>query len=234
MICAIRPGHTFYEETLNTLKYADRAKKIKNKPTINESPQDKIIRELQEENQRLKAQMSAGGSGTDPNAAKKIAEAEAEIARNAKMLEEMQKTYEQRLQETKDREEQEERAKAEEMEARQSGRPQLLNLNEDGMLDRKIFIDLSKVTTATVGRRQRSEEPQPTLMLGGIGIQDRHAEFITQGGTTSPKPLTAEAAKYVYINGERLSGTKAVKLNPNDRIIFGTGSCFLFREQDKA
>lgn len=45
------------------------------------------------------------------------------------------------------------------MEARQSGRPQLLNLNEDGMLDRKIFIDLSKVTTATVGRRQRSEEP---------------------------------------------------------------------------
>lgn len=89
MICAIRPGHTFYEETLNTLKYADRAKKIKNKPTINESPQDKIIRELQEENKRLKAQMGAGGGGADPDAARKIAEAEAEIARNAKMLEEM-------------------------------------------------------------------------------------------------------------------------------------------------
>jgi hypothetical protein len=38
MVCAIRPGHLYYEETLNTLKYADRAKKIKNKPTINESP----------------------------------------------------------------------------------------------------------------------------------------------------------------------------------------------------
>jgi hypothetical protein len=38
MVCAIRPGNTYYEETLNTLKYADRAKKIKNKPTINESP----------------------------------------------------------------------------------------------------------------------------------------------------------------------------------------------------
>ena len=46
MVCAIRPGHSYYEETLNTLKYADRAKKIKNKPIINESPQDKIIREL--------------------------------------------------------------------------------------------------------------------------------------------------------------------------------------------
>ena len=46
MVCAIRPGHTYYEETLNTLKYADRAKKIKNKPTINEDPQAKLIREL--------------------------------------------------------------------------------------------------------------------------------------------------------------------------------------------
>ena len=55
MICAIRPGNLYYEETLNTLKYADRAKKIKNKPTINESPQDKIMRELADENKRLLA-----------------------------------------------------------------------------------------------------------------------------------------------------------------------------------
>jgi kinesin family protein 1 len=46
MVCAIRPGHPYYEETLNTLKYADRAKKIKNKPTVNESASDKLIREL--------------------------------------------------------------------------------------------------------------------------------------------------------------------------------------------
>jgi|LakMenE01Jun11ns_1017448.scaffolds.fasta_scaffold9406693_1 hypothetical protein len=38
MVAAIRPGHTYYDETINTLRYADRAKKIKNKPTINESP----------------------------------------------------------------------------------------------------------------------------------------------------------------------------------------------------
>lgn len=46
MVCACRPGHMYYEETLSTLKYADRAKQIKNKVTINESPQDKLIREL--------------------------------------------------------------------------------------------------------------------------------------------------------------------------------------------
>lgn len=63
MCCAIRPGAAFYEETLNTLKYADRAKQIKNAPTINESAQDKIIRELREENERLKKELLAGGGG---------------------------------------------------------------------------------------------------------------------------------------------------------------------------
>lgn len=41
------------------------------------------------------------------------------------------------------------------------------------MLDRKIFFDLSKITKATVGRKQHGDEAaQPTLVLGGIGIQE--------------------------------------------------------------
>ena len=60
-----------YEETLGTLRYADRAKKIKNQAMINESPQDKIIRELKEENQKLKQILkklhaaSAGGASVN-------------------------------------------------------------------------------------------------------------------------------------------------------------------------
>lgn len=54
MICAISPANDNYEETLSTLRYADQTKKIKNKPIINESAVDKIIRELREENERLK------------------------------------------------------------------------------------------------------------------------------------------------------------------------------------
>jgi hypothetical protein len=50
MICAISPANDNYEETLSTLRYADQTKKIKNKPIINESAVDKIIRELKEEN----------------------------------------------------------------------------------------------------------------------------------------------------------------------------------------
>ena len=35
MICAISPADDNYDETLSTLRYADRAKKIKNKPIVN-------------------------------------------------------------------------------------------------------------------------------------------------------------------------------------------------------
>jgi hypothetical protein len=46
MICAVSPADTNYEESLSTLRYADRAKKIVNKAVVNESVQDKLIREL--------------------------------------------------------------------------------------------------------------------------------------------------------------------------------------------
>lgn len=47
-----------YEETLSTLRYAERAKKIVNKAMVNESVQDKIIRELKEENKKLRQMIS--------------------------------------------------------------------------------------------------------------------------------------------------------------------------------
>ena len=38
MICAIRPGARFFEESNSTLRYANDAKKIKNKAVVNEDP----------------------------------------------------------------------------------------------------------------------------------------------------------------------------------------------------
>lgn len=45
-----------YDETLSTLRFADRAKTIKTRAVVNESPTEKLIRELREEIQRLKLQ----------------------------------------------------------------------------------------------------------------------------------------------------------------------------------
>ena len=43
------PADYNYDETLSTLRYANRAKNIKNKPKINEDPKDAMLREYQEE-----------------------------------------------------------------------------------------------------------------------------------------------------------------------------------------
>ncbi len=52
MIAAISPAD--YEETLSTLRYADQAKKIKNKAVVNEDPNAKLVRELKEELELLR------------------------------------------------------------------------------------------------------------------------------------------------------------------------------------
>ena len=52
MIAAISPAD--YEETLSTLRYADQAKKIKNKAKVNEDPNAKLVRELKEELEMLR------------------------------------------------------------------------------------------------------------------------------------------------------------------------------------
>nr|CAD7401410.1 unnamed protein product [Timema cristinae] len=55
MIAAVSPADCNHGETLSTLRYANRAKNIINKPTINEDPNVKLIRDLREEINKLKA-----------------------------------------------------------------------------------------------------------------------------------------------------------------------------------
>uniref|UniRef100_A0A8R1DVQ1 Kinesin-like protein n=3 Tax=Caenorhabditis japonica TaxID=281687 RepID=A0A8R1DVQ1_CAEJA len=63
MIACVSPSSDNYDETLSTLRYANRAKNIKNKPKINEDPKDALLREYQEEIERLKSMVQPGGAG---------------------------------------------------------------------------------------------------------------------------------------------------------------------------
>lgn len=60
MIAALSPADINYEETLSTLRYADRAKKIQNKAVINLSPTEKLIQDLKAENARLLKLLASG------------------------------------------------------------------------------------------------------------------------------------------------------------------------------
>ncbi|XP_028438749.1 kinesin-like protein KIF1B isoform X4 [Perca flavescens] len=63
MVAALSPADINYDETLSTLRYADRAKNIKCNAVINEDPNNKLVRDLKDEVARLKELLHAQGLG---------------------------------------------------------------------------------------------------------------------------------------------------------------------------
>jgi kinesin family protein 3/17 len=63
MIANIGPVDYNFDETVSTLRYANRAKSIKNKPKINEDPKDTMLRQYQDEISKLKEQLAAQMGG---------------------------------------------------------------------------------------------------------------------------------------------------------------------------
>ena len=72
MIANVNPASTNYDETMSTLRYADQAKKIKNKPKVNEDPKDAQIREMRDRIKVLEDQLQnamTGGTISEENGA---------------------------------------------------------------------------------------------------------------------------------------------------------------------
>lgn len=72
MIAAVSPADYNYEETLSTLRYAARAKAIKNKPRVNEDPKDALLKEYEEEIKKLKEMLQKMSQGQSVNVASEI------------------------------------------------------------------------------------------------------------------------------------------------------------------
>ena len=87
MIANLGPADYNYDETLSTLRYANRAKNIKNKPKINEDPKDALLREFQDEIKKLKAQLN------EPSKVEKVVERDA----SAETVEAMKKQLRQQM-----------------------------------------------------------------------------------------------------------------------------------------
>jgi hypothetical protein len=107
MICALSPASINYEETLSTLRYADRAKKIQNKAVVNESEHDKMVRLLKEENGDLKKMIEelnkkilmSGGVIQDEDK-KVFQDLKEQYDANSKVMVEMEKSWQDKLEET--------------------------------------------------------------------------------------------------------------------------------------
>ncbi|XP_075888977.1 kinesin-like protein KIF3A isoform X1 [Nelusetta ayraudi] len=83
MMCAnIGPADYNYDETISTLRYANRAKNIKNKARINEDPKDALLRQFQKEIEDLKKKLEEGEeiSGSEASGSEEMDEGEDEGA----------------------------------------------------------------------------------------------------------------------------------------------------------
>jgi len=91
MVATISPAADNYEETLSTLRYADRAKRIVNHAVINEDPNNRIIRELRNEVEQLREQLMNATQQSD---------LQERLVESEKLIQEMTQTWEEKLRKT--------------------------------------------------------------------------------------------------------------------------------------
>ena len=90
MIAALGPASYNFMETMSTLRYAERAKKIENKPKVNMDPKDAMILKYKEELAALQAQLNGtAGPGGVPikSEEERIKEMEAQLSKQRAQLE---------------------------------------------------------------------------------------------------------------------------------------------------
>lgn len=231
MICAISPASSNYEETLSTLRYADRAKRIKNTATVNENPQDRLIRQLREENNNLKvlvgstSQMAASGASEE-----ELSDKQEEISALEEALREMQKSFAERLKQAKAdaAKEQAQRTKSK----ADLNLPHIANLNEDELLTNKLqFAFKDGRTRIGRGNDGKSEGDDPDIVLAGLGIQKEHATVTNKGGTCMLTAVGA-ASSTTFVNGVNPTADGTTALKHGDRVVFGQ-TIFIFVDPKK-
>jgi hypothetical protein len=243
MVCALSPASINYEETLSTLRYAERAKKIKNQAIINESPQEKLIRELRAENDKLKkllmTAMKEGGGVINLNELDvDVGDMMETMEENDKAIEEMEKPFEQRAQEAQQRmEENKEEFKEEDQGIRMTAAggvkrnkkamPHLTNLLE---IEDQSFMAFYGLANCPVHVGRKNGDPKPQILLEGSAIMPNHAVFSLNPdtGLITIKACSDEAGRKVKVNGVTLADQEIV-LHHMDRILFGFNTIFIFR-----
>lgn len=98
MVATISPAADNYEETLSTLRYADRAKRIINHAVVNEDPNARIIRELMQEVDALK-EMLKHATGSPVGDIQRV-DIHQKLSESEKLYKEVSQTWEEKLMKT--------------------------------------------------------------------------------------------------------------------------------------
>uniref|UniRef100_A0A2K5ZTQ4 Kinesin family member 13A n=1 Tax=Mandrillus leucophaeus TaxID=9568 RepID=A0A2K5ZTQ4_MANLE len=215
MIATISPAADNYEETLSTLRYADRAKRIVNHAVVNEDPNAKVIRELREEVEKLREQLSQAEAMKAPELKEKLEESE-------KLIKELTVTWEEKLRKTEEiAQERQRQLESMGISLEMSGikvgddKCYLVNLNADPALNELLVYYLKDHTRVGADTSQ-------DIQLFGIGIQPEHCEIdIASDGDVT---LTPKENARSCVNGTLVCST--TQLWHGDRILWGNNHFF--------
>ncbi|XP_015748717.1 PREDICTED: kinesin-like protein KIF13A, partial [Acropora digitifera] len=226
MVATVSPAADNYEETLSTLRYADRAKRIVNHAVVNEDPNAKIIRELREEVDRLKRLLAAkiAGKSHIVEPGETTIEIEEMLSESEKLMSECTMTWEQKEKQTQQI--QQERHKAlEEMGisvqssgiAVEKSKFYLVNLNADPSMNELLVYYLKERTL--VGRPDGAHNPD--IQLSGLGIVQEHCQLDIEENEVYVTPF---AKTGTCVNGKLVE--EKTLLKHGDRILWGNNHYF--------
>uniref|UniRef100_A0A8C6JBP3 plus-end-directed kinesin ATPase n=1 Tax=Melopsittacus undulatus TaxID=13146 RepID=A0A8C6JBP3_MELUD len=242
MVAALSPADINYDETLSTLRYADRAKQIRCNAVINEDPNNKLIRELKDEVARLRDLLYAQGLGdiidipSPCRASIPAAAPHPALLETEKIIAELNETWEEKLR----------RTEAIRMERwvgwtgmgsqgmAWGGGPQtphLVNLNEDPLMSECLLYYIKDGITR-VGREDA--EKRQDIVLSGHFIKEEHCLFRSDNKTSGEVIVTLEPCEGAdtYVNGKKV--TEPSILRSGNRIIMGKSHVFRFNHPEQA
>eukprot|EP00672_Neobodo_designis_P022090 CAMPEP_0174839334 /NCGR_PEP_ID=MMETSP1114-20130205/7973_1 /TAXON_ID=312471 /ORGANISM="Neobodo designis, Strain CCAP 1951/1" /LENGTH=909 /DNA_ID=CAMNT_0016073457 /DNA_START=149 /DNA_END=2878 /DNA_ORIENTATION=- len=245
MIAAVSPASICFEESMSTLRFAERIKlvKIKAKKNVTLDPVAEIKKEMEEMRKRMQQEIddlrssgaTGGGTGTmtgaDPEELARLKALLEEQAANEKALrEDMEKqvkelatTEAERLANANKISEQWKKALggATDENKEDIKDPHLLNLNPESRLAETLIYKLKKGTT-TAGRANK--ESPPDLDFSGMGMVKGHCAFVWGGDKVTLKVTTPGAR--VLVNGKPIEDE--VELKHNYRVWLGNNYAFRF------
>jgi len=244
MMAAVSPADINHEETLSTLRYADRAKQIQTAAKVNEDPNQKLIRDLRAEIEALRAQLSTSSgerpssrssTPADPNPelrmelqriAREKEEMREKLVQSEKLIAELNMSHEEQLRKSEEVGRQREEAlKAAGLEGLKGNEdqqrrviPHFLNLNEDPQLS-ECLVYLFKPGITRIGRKDATS-PQD-VQLAGLNIAKEHCEVENRNGVVELRVLRTSNGDHArtYVNGQGVSA--GVELHTGDRVLLG-------------
>ncbi|KAK0161865.1 hypothetical protein PV327_008270 [Microctonus hyperodae] len=157
LMCAnISPADSNYDETISTLRYANRAKNIKNRARINEDPKDALLRQFQDEIEQLRKQLDENGA--------EISESDGDSEESNENGESRRERKSRRRSQILTMEELNDNELAEKIDKAE---------RDDKSPDDKHVIELKKTQSEKEALREKMQNLQNKILLGGENLLEK-------------------------------------------------------------